>query len=442
MCNESLWSAYPLYYYKSVWNIEVKESTMDDLKIFGLPARQGRWLFLPLGISAMLCLGTVYTWSIFRKPLTEAFKKQGMTIGATDTLLPFAILLVVFAILMPIASRYIERYGAAKVTAVGGTIVGLGYFLSSFANSIPLLILTYGLIAGAGVGIVYGVPIAVTAKWFPDRQGLAVGFTVVGFGLSPLITAPLAGFLIKTYGIDSAFRIFGVAFTLILLAISTQLKFPPAGWHPSSQSAVTPASADSDNLLSSPSFFALWSCYAIGTLAGLMAIGIAKDVGEKIIELDPNMATASVSVFAIFNGVGRPLFGWLTDRIKPKKAAILSYVMILVASIVMLNTGKGQVVNYFFAFSLLWLSLGGWLAIAPTATLSMFNRANYTKNYGMVFTAYGAGALAGTLVAGSAKDIFGSYTNAFIPTAILSVLGILIATFALKPDAKSQQALS
>jgi MFS transporter, OFA family, oxalate/formate antiporter len=412
---------------------------MNDLKLFGLPARQGRWLFLPLGITAMLCLGTVYSWSIFRKPLTEALKKQGITIGATETLLPFATLLVVFAILMPIASRYIERYGAAKVTAVGGTIVGLGYFLSSFATSIPLLVITYGLIAGAGIGIVYGVPIAVAAKWFPDRKGLAVGLTVVGFGLSPLITAPLAGFSIEAYGINNTFRIFGVVFTAILLAIATQLRFPPTDWQLNPQLSPNPASVEPDRLLSSPSFFALWSCYAIGTLAGLMSIGIANNVGKEIIGLDSNMATASVSIFAIFNGVGRPLFGWLTDRIKPKMTAIISYIMILTASIVMLNTGKGQVINYFFAFGLLWLSLGGWLAIAPTATLSMFNPVNYTKNYGIVFTAYGAGALAGTLIAGSAKDIFGSYTNAFIPTAILSILGILIATFALKPDPKNRQ---
>jgi MFS transporter, OFA family, oxalate/formate antiporter len=428
--------------YKFVQTIDVKENTMNDPKLFGLPARQGRWLFLPLGITAMLCLGTVYSWSIFRKPLTAALNKQGITISATDTLLPFATLLVVFAILMPIASRYIERYGAAKVTAVGGLIVGLGYFLSGFATSIPLLIITYGLIAGAGIGIVYGVPIAVTAKWFPDRKGLAVGLTVVGFGLSPLITAPLAGFLIDKYGIDSTFRIFGVAFAAILGVIATQLRFPPTDWQPCPGLAASPAIAESDRLLSSPSFFALWICYAIGTLAGLMAVGIANNVGKEIVGLDPSMATASVSIFAIFNGAGRPLFGWLTDRLKPKMTAIISYVMILIASIVMLNTGKGQVVNYFFAFGLLWLSLGGWLAIAPTATLLMFNPANYTKNYGVVFTAYGAGALLGTLVAGSAKDIFGSYTNAFIPTAILSVLGILIATFALKPDAKNQQVVS
>ncbi len=412
-----------------------------NLKIFGLPAQQGRWLFLPLGITTLLCLGTVYSWSIFRKPLEEIFKKQGMMIGATDTLLPFAVLLIVFAILMPISSRYIDRYGATTVTAVGGVVVGLGYFLSSFATSIPLLAITYGVIAGAGVGIVYGVPIAVTAKWFPDLKGLAVGLTVVGFGLSPLITAPLAKYLIDTYGISNAFRIFGIAFALILLAISTQLKFPPADWQSSVTQAnhLNPSVANvnsTENLFSSPSFFALWICYAIGTLAGLMAIGIATNVGKEIIGLDSSTATASVSIFAIFNGLGRPIFGWLTDQLKPKMAAIISYVLILAASIVMLNTGRGQVINYFFAFSLLWLSLGGWLAIAPTATLSLFNAGNYTKNYGVVFTAYGAGALVGTLIAGSAKDIFGSYTNAFIPTSILAVIGILIATFALNPDAK------
>ncbi len=414
---------------------------MNDLKLFGLPASQGRWLFIPLGITAQLCLGTVYSWSIFRKPLEAALKAKGVTISATDTLLPFAVLLVVFALLMPIAGRYIERYGATKVTALGGVIVGLGYFLSSFASSIPMLIVTYGLIAGAGVGIVYGVPIAVTAKWFPDKKGLAVGLTVIGFGLSPLITAPLAKTLIDSYGISNTFQILGGAFALILLAIASQLKFPPTDWQAAS-SGTPVAVTVTDSLFSSPSFFALWSCYAIGTLAGLMAIGIASNVGKEIVGLDTATATAAVSIFAIFNGVGRPIFGWLTDKLKPKLAAIISYMMILVASIIMLNTGKGQVFNYFFAFGLLWLSLGGWLAIAPTATLSLFSPANYTKNYGVVFTAYGAGALAGTLIAGSAKDIFGSYTNAFIPTAILSVLGIIIATFALKPDGKSQQVLS
>jgi MFS family permease len=404
---------------------------MPELKLFGLPAQQGRWLFIPLGAMALLCLGTVYSWSIFRKPL-----EKSLSIGATESLLPFAILLAVFAILMPITGRYIESYGVRKIAAIGGIVTGLGYFLSGFANHISLLLITYGAIAGAGVGITYGVPIAVTAKWFPDRKGLAVGLTVVGFGLSPLITAPIAKSLIENYGIDGAFQILGVAFTVIVLAIASQLKFPPDDWHLNLlgnsgdfKANLTGQSASQENIFRDRSFYGLWICYTIGTLAGLMAIGIASNIGTDIIKLDKNTATLAVSIFAIFNGIGRPLFGWLTDTLKPKMSAIVSYMMILIASIIMLSTGANQVLNYFLAFGLFWLSLGGWLAIAPTATLSLFSSQNYAKNYGIVFTAYGVGAIAGTLIAGSAKDIFGDYKFAFYPTAILAVIGVFIATF-------------
>jgi MFS transporter, OFA family, oxalate/formate antiporter len=414
---------------------------MQNLKVFGLPAQQGRWLFIPLGIIALLCLGTVYSWSIFRKPLEKL-----LTVGATESLLPFAVLLAVFAIVMPIAGRYIERYGASKVTAVGGIVMGVGYFLSGLVNNIPLLIVTYGIIAGTGVGIAYGVPIAVAAKWFPDRRGLAVGLTVVGFGLSPLITAPIAKSLIENHGIGNTFKILGVAFAAIVLAVASQLRFPPTDWNPSVQTSennlnknVFSATASTENLLTSSSFYGLWICYVIGTLAGLMAIGISSNVATDIIKLDKNTATSAVSVFAIFNGVGRPLFGWLTDRLKPKMAAIISYIMILIASIIMLNAGANQTFSYFFAFGLFWLSLGGWLAIAPTATLSLFDPQNYSKNYGIVFTAYGVGAIAGTIIAGSAKDIFGSYIFAFYPTALLAIVGIIVATFVLNPAPKNSR---
>jgi MFS family permease len=140
----------------------------------------------------------------------------------------------------------------------------------------------------------------------------------------------------------------------------------------------------------------------------------------------------AVSLFAVFNGVGRPLFGWLTDRIRPQNAAIVSYVLILIASIMMINASEGQILTYLVAFSLFWLSLGGWLAIAPTATLSLFKPENYAKNYGIVFTAYGVGALLGTLVAGQIRDIFGTYTYAFYATAALAIVGIIIAEFMLK----------
>ncbi|MDJ0678970.1 MAG: OFA family MFS transporter [Xenococcaceae cyanobacterium MO_167.B52] len=400
-----------------------------NVQLFGLPAETGRWFYVLLGLLVLLCLGTVYSWSIFRKPLESLFN-----INATQSLLPFTVLLVVFAILMPITGFYINKLGVRLITVIGGIVMGMGYILSSLASNITTLVITYGVIAGAGVGIVYGVPLAVTAKWFPDQKGLAVGLTVIGFGLSPLITAPLAKTLIGSYGVLFTFMILGSIFTVIVLTVATTLKLPPKEWKPVTYNPPLTSAlerATETAMVKSRSFYSLWFCYTIGTFVGLSAIGISSPVAEEIIKLDATTAAFAVSLFAIFNGVGRPLFGWLTDKFQPKGAAITSYVLILIGSIIMLSANEGQIISYVVAFSLFWLSLGGWLAIAPTATLTFFNPDNYAQNYGIVFTAYGVGALLGTLVAGQLRDLFGSYTLAFYPMAGLAIAGIIVAEFTL-----------
>lgn len=404
---------------------------MEDTKIFGLPAEKGRWLMIPLGIAVMLCLGTVYSWSIFRKPLEKM-----LNISATESLLPFTVMLVVYAILMPITGFYIDKIGVRKTIAIGGTLTGLGYLLSSFAPNITVLVITYGIIGGAGVGIAYGVPLAVSAKWFPDKKGLALGLTVIGFGLSPLVTAPIANSLIQIFEVPRTFAILGIGFILLILPISTLIQIPPAGWTPAgwTPKETTNVSLKTGEipLLKTPSFYALWICYTIGTFCGLSAIGISSTVAQEIIKLDAGTAAITVSLFAICNGVARPTFGWVTDRLKPKLAAVANYVLILIASILMSNAGEGNIATYLIAFCLFWLSLGGWLAIAPTATITLFKPEDYTKNYGVVFTAYGVGALLGTIVAGRIRDLFGSYTFAFYVTGVLAIVGIIIAVFSLK----------
>lgn len=415
-------------------NKNFDNSLSGDVRLFGLPAEQGRWLLIPLGITILLCLGTAYSWSIFRSTI-----EKSLQVGATESLLPFTILLVVFSILMPITGSYIERFGSRLVTAVGAIIMGIGYTASGLVNSIPLLTITYGIIAGAGVGIVYGIPLAVNARWFPDKKGLAVGATVIGFGLSPLVTAPLAKNLIAANG-DRGWQptliAFGIAFTLIILAIAPAMKYPPSGWQPAGWTPpIKLSESESDrstSLFESLSFYGLWLCFTVGTFGGLAAIGIASPVGTEIIGLDKNTAANAVSLFAIFNGLGRPLFGWIADRFQPKNAAIVSYVLIMIASIMMLSATKGAIATYLIAFSLIYLAFGGWLAIGPTSTLILFRTQDYAKNYGIVFTAFGMGALLGTLIAGNIRDIFGNYLPFFNVTIGLSVLGIILAVFLLK----------
>ncbi|MEO1388453.1 MAG: OFA family MFS transporter [Cyanobacteria bacterium J06634_6] len=405
----------------------------SSLKVLGLPAVQGRWLLVLLGMSVLLCTGSVYSWSVFRTSLENEF-----SIGATESLLPYTMALVFYAVFVTVTGFYIARVGPRKVAAVGGLIVGLGYVFSSYASSIGMMTLTYGVIAGTGVGISYGVPMAVVARWFPDKKGLAVGLTIVGFGLSPLITAPLANGLIGTYGARPTLRILGIVFGLMIPAIALTLQFPPDDWHPkktlSSLTEVAIARTYPKRLVTSRSFYGLWICYAVGTLIGLSAIGISSPVGEEIIQIDPALAANSVSLFALFNGLSRPLFGWLSDRFQPHYIAITTYMLILIACLLMAQAQAGQVVTYLVSFCLFWFCLGGWLAIAPTTTLRFFNPDRYAQNYGIVFSAYGVGALAGTLVTGQIRDWFGSYTYAFYPMALLAVVGIAVASWLLKRD--------
>ncbi|MCY6490309.1 L-lactate MFS transporter [Leptolyngbya sp. GGD] len=404
----------------------------SELKVLGLPADQGRWLLLPLGMSVLLCLGSIYAWSVFRKPL-----ESELNISATESLLPFTVALVFYAALMPIAGFYISKLGTRTMTVIGGIIVGCGYLLSSFVHQIEMMVLTYGVIAGTGVGIAYGVPMVVVSRWFPDQKGLAVGLTIVGFGLSPLITAPLANQLIDIYTVRPTLRILGIIFTILILAIACTLKLPPKDWHPQRDLAASTtiyARTYPANLFKSRSFYGLWICYAIATLIGLSAIGISSPVGEEMINIDPKFAASSVALFAVFNGMSRPLFGWLSDRLQPHRVAIASYTLILIACILMANAQPGQVARYLIAFCLFWFCLGGWLAMAPTITLRFFHPDQYAQNYGIVFTAYGVGALVGTLATGRIRDWLGTYTYAFYPMALLAIVGIIVASSMLKYD--------
>ncbi|MEO0967585.1 MAG: OFA family MFS transporter [Cyanobacteria bacterium J06639_18] len=417
-----------------------------DETLFGLKPEVGRWFFIPFGLIVLLCLGTVYSWSIFSTHFETALQAKPGTI-----LLPFMVLGVMFTLAMPISGLYIYRFSPRIMTITGGIILGIGYFLSSIAPNLPFLIISYGVIAGIGVGIVYGVPLAVAARWFPDRKGFAVGMTVVGFGLSPLVTAPIAINLIKAFGVRNTFVILGVVFTGIILAIAQVLKMPPKRWLPDGYNPEASiknniqgnSQSNSNNsvanlpMVQTQSFYGLWICYGVGTFVGLTAIATTAQVGQEIVGLQPEQLGFAIPLFATFNGIGRPLFGWLNDRLKPKLTAIVINVLILIASAIVLNTSQGQLINFLVAYSIFWLCLGAWLAVAPAATLSFFGLNNYPSNYGLMFTSFGLGGLLGIFTIAAIKGITGSYLPFFYVTAAIACIAIVIATFLLNRPHKT-----
>ncbi len=409
----------------------------SDAKVLGLPAASGRWLFVVLGLIMNVCLGAVYAYSIFLKPVRDAFPG----VSAFQANLPFMVFLAFFAVLMFFGGRLMEKMGPRKMGIIGGVIVGMGWLLSSFAPSIWILTLTYGVIAGSGVGLVYGCPVSMGAKWFPDKKGLAVGLMLAGFGGSALITGKIANTMIPSVGLPTTFMYFGIAFGVILVVLSLPFRFPTAGWAPAGwrPGAGTVAAADftPGEMVKTGTYWGLFLCFIIGSIAGLMAIGISKPVGNEIIKISGETAATLVGVFAIFNAAGRPLFGFLTDKISPRNAAILNLVMILIVSVIMIVAKEGDTLLYTISFIGFWLCLGGWLAIAPTATATFFGMKNYARNYGVVFFAYGVGAIVGGIISGQAKDVFGTYTVAFYPTAVLAVVGLVMAAVLLKTPKKA-----
>lgn len=383
----------------------------------------GRWIFVFLGIIIMMCLGTVYSWSVFRLPIEKFYD-----IGSTQSGLPYMFFLASYSLFMLLTGKHLDRYSPSIIISFGAILVALGWVLSAYAPNIYVLTITYGIIIGAGVGIAYGAPMTVVARWFPEKKGLVVGIVLIGFGLSPFITAPLARNLIESYGIEKAFLILGISFGVIIPLLSTAFKYPSKEQDKSLISASSTKNHIKDintsKMVKSHEFKGLYFNFLIGTMIGLMLIGMTSNVGVELIRLPPKTVALLISMFAVFNGLGRPIFGLLTDKLSYKKAMLISYILIMIAAILMLFANDGSIILFSISFSIFWFNLGGWLAIAPTSTLIMYGTKHYSQNYGVVFTAYGIGAIIGVLSSGLIIDVLKNYHSIFYFVIGLCIIGV------------------
>lgn len=384
-----------------------------------------REFYIISGLIMFLCMGTIYSWSVFQKPLIEAlFDKYGVVVSSTMAVMPYTIFLVSYSFSMPIAGRFIKKINPKYISMFGAILVGLGWILASYSRSIEFTIVTYGLLGGIGVGTIYGVPMAVVGEWFPEKKGFAIGLTLLGFGLSPFITAPIANRLIQNIGVFNAFRILGITFIIVLSLLSLLLKFPE---NKSKNSNIEIKNdLEPKEMLKTKSFYALWFSFVIGTFTGLMMIGLSSVYAQEVIALSPSQSALCTSFFAIFNGLGRPIFGALTDKLGSKKTILISYSLIIISASLSLLLDK-NIYIFIITFAIFWFNLGGWLAIAPASTNKLFGAKNYAVNFGILFTAYGIGAIMQGLISGFIKEQYGTYEYVFYPVIFLCLIALLIS---------------
>jgi OFA family oxalate/formate antiporter-like MFS transporter len=387
-----------------------------------------------LGIN--LALGILYTWSVISKAIPADWKWTEQ-----DKSWPYSIACLVFAIVMVPAGRLQDKFSPRLVASIGGVLVGLGMILASLSTSNIVFILGFGLLAGAGIGCGYASATPPAVKWFPAaRTGMIAGIVVSGFGLASVWAAPATQFLTKQVGVPQTMMILGIAFLIAVVLLAQLLRVPPKGYVPPGAAPAKPGAAKKEDfspfeMLGTVQFYLLWFMYACGAGAGLMVIAkLAKLVQvQTAIEL----GFVFVASLAVGNGAGRIIAGMVSDKLgrKPTIVGCLVFQAVLMVVLTRATAGSplANVAALAILSALIGANYGANLALYPSITKDYYGLKNFGVNYGLVFTAWGIGGFALSLLAGMLYDKTKSFEASCYVAAALMVVAAIVAAFLRAP---------
>lgn len=372
-------------------------------------------LMIVSSLFIMLLMGTVYSYSVFRFHIQHQYQTSTLESG-----LPYMTALFFYALSMMITGRHLKPSRLRGFVFYGTLCIVIGYFLSGITTHIIGLLLTYGVLIGSGVGMVYGVPIYMVQKLYPKRSGFITGLILMGFGMSPLITAPLTKYLIELTSLRHTFFILGGLFLIIQLPLSYVFILKE-------RKTFNQTPVDVRSKLVLKPFKRLYALFVIATTIGLMMIGLTYPIGVDYYGLNSQAVTYLISGFAILNGLARPLFGKWMDSSNTKTVGFVSLGLIVLASLIGLTKTVPSLWLFGFSFGLYWFNLGAWLAIIPATVKEFYGIKQYAKTYGLLFTGYGVGAILGTLISGVILDVTGETKIIYIIILLCMVgAGILL----------------
>jgi len=403
-----------------------------------------RWLIAIAAIVMQLCLGTVYAWSVFKKPFMTA---HGW--GETETQVTFMICIGMIGIAAAFGGTLVDKKGPKFVATIGGILFGIGTLLAGFADqigSIWLLYLGFGFIAGLGNGFGYITPIATLIRWFPDKRGLVTGLAVMGFGGGAFFMGKIAPPMVISMGVANTFYIWGVIFLVLVTASAQLFKNPPKGWLPAgfTPKATGVSAAQSftfDEAVKTPQWWMLWTMLFLNVSAGLGLISQLSPMAQDVIKkTDPLIAGAALALAggsilayaSIFNGLGRLLWAWTSDAIGRKNVFIIMFITQAVLYVLLPQIDNKLIFTVVACYLL--ACYGGGFATMPAFAADSFGPGYIGKVYGIMLTAWGAAGIVGPLVFAQIKGI------AVYVAAALLVVGFLLALSYKRPAPKSAKA--
>lgn len=393
-----------------------------------------RWLVLLFACLTNLCLGSVYAWSVFAAPMAEYLGTiTGTGITTADLAIVYTVANSVGPITMISGGWINDRFGPKKVILTGGVMFGCGMILAGLSTSVGMLMVTYGLLGGLGLGMAYGCTISCCVKFFPDKRGLIGGLTTAAYGFSSVLLPPVINLLVEKVQVKMAFILVGITF-LVIISVSSLFMFScpdgfvPEGWKAPEKQAGGQKEKDKDwkEMLKSPIFYLMILLLMSGAFSGMMIISQASAVGMEMIGLSVAAAGIAVSVLALFNSFGRILAGFLSDKIGRVQTLTLACFLSVGGNVLLYLCGKGDLILFYIGISIVGICFGAFMGVFPGFTADQFGAAHNSVNYGIMFIGF---AMAGYFGPTIMKNVYyknGFYTQAFLIAAGLSVAGIIL----------------
>ena len=400
-----------------------------------------RWVQLGLGLVAMMAISSPqYVWTLFTKSFQD---NLGTTLPAVQV--TFSLLIVLQTWLSPLQGYLIDKFGPRLLIALGCLLSGAGWVLSAGATNLTGLYLTYGLFCGVGTGIVYVGIVGLMVRWFPDRRGLATGVVAAGYGFGAIATTFPIDSMLKSAGYQHTLVVFGLILGVIGAAAALAMRMPTA----SDTLPPAPMTARSKDvaprsMLRTPVFWLLFGMMTMMSTGGLMIISqfasFSRDFGvANVIVFGLAALPLALTVDRITNGLTRPFFGWLSDRIGRENTMAVAFLM-EAAAVAIMVASRNDALVFVVLSAVVFFGWGEIFSLFPSTLTDTFGTKSATTNYGFLYMAQGIGSVLGGPLAALLHDATGSWLPVFMIIIAMDVLTGVLALLALKPMRRAYRA--
>ena len=397
-------------------------------------ATSTRWIQLGLGLIAMMSISSPqYVWTLFTKPLQEAVGAPLSAIQVT-----FTVVIVLQTFLSPLQGYLVDRFSARILIALGCLLSGLGWITAAYATTLIGLYLTYGLFCGIGTGIVYVGIVGLMVRWFPDRRGLATGVVAAGYGFGAILTTFPIDTMMRESGYQHTLIVFGIILGLIGAAAALAIRMPTeSDTLPPPPAMASKVGTPPGEMLGSSVFWLMFVMMTMMSTGGLMIISqfaaFSRDFGvANITVLGLAALPLALTVDRLTNGLTRPFFGWVSDRIGRENTMGLAF-LLEAASVTLMVMFRDNALVFVLLSGVVFFGWGEIFSLFPSTLTDTFGAKHATTNYGLLYIAQGIGSVLGGPLAALLREQTGSWLPVFAIIIALDALTGILALAALKP---------